>query len=298
MATDKCNVQINHVNREIKSHGTLDFPVGLYYDHLPFDDVPWHWHEQLEIGYVCSGKTYLSVNSEKIPIQEGEAFFINKEILHSCMCDKNDKCTIHSIVFKTELIGAADSIFAKSYINPVIENGKAPFLIFKDDEKWQRDVIKRAEAIWKNAEKEKCGYEFEIRNDLSQIMLSIFKHLPEEGQTLPGKTLRTERRMKTMLQYISENFSRELRTEDIAESASISESECVRCFHSSVGISPIRYVKQFRIQYAADLLLGSERSVSDIAAESGFMDMSYFTKSFKELKGATPSAYRKAGKRK
>ena len=142
MSTDKCNVQINHIKRELRSHGSLDFPVGLYYDHLPFDDVPWHWHEQLEIGYVCSGKTNLSVNSDRIPIQQGEAFFINKEILHSCTCDKNDKCTIHSIVFKPELIGPPESVFAKNYINPVIENGKVPFLIFRDDENGRGTSLK------------------------------------------------------------------------------------------------------------------------------------------------------------
>ena len=69
---------------------------------------------------------------------------------------------------------------------------------------------------------------------------------------------------------------------------------CMEFFDFFRRVNPpaIRYVKQYRIQQAAKLLLASQRKIADIASVCGFQDMSYFTKSFREEKGCTPTQYR------
>ena len=84
----------------------------------------------------------------------------------------------------------------------------------------------------------------------------------------------------------------ELSVRDIADSASISESECLRCFRKILDTSPIAYLKTYRLQRAAELLETTSRKVSDIAAQCGFGEMSYFAKSFREIYRCTPSQYR------
>ena len=106
------------------------------------------------------------------------------------------------------------------------------------------------------------------------------------------KALRDEQRMKAMLRFIQENYSEELTTEKIAGSANLSDSECLRCFRAMVGTTPIQYVKQLRVQKAAELLASTDRKIADIGALCGFQEMSYFAKTFRTLKGRTPSAYR------
>ena len=96
-----------------------------------------------------------------------------------------------------------------------------------------------------------------------------------------------------MLQYIQEHYGGELTLAKIAESASVSENECLRCFRSMIGSTPIQYVKQLRVQKAAELLVSTNRKISDIGAECGFQEMSYFAKTFRELKGCTPGDFRK-----
>ena len=59
-----------------------------------------------------------------------------------------------------------------------------------------------------------------------------------------------------------------------------------------VGTTPIQYVKQLRIQKAAELLASTDQRIADIGAACGFQEMSYFAKTFRELKGRTPSRYR------
>lgn len=293
MAIKRCNVPTNTIKRELKEHGTSDFPIGLYNDYLPMDDIPWHWHEQLELAYVEKGQLYLGVNADKIPVKAGEALFVNKEILHSCWCENGDSCTIESIVFRAELMGAQNTVFYREYMQHLIENSDYPYFILRPGEKWQEEALSLHKRIWRAATNEEFGYEFSIRSDMSRIMLALMKHMSKKPKELSEKTMRTERRMKVMLSYIADNYGNELKNSDIAQSAAVSESECVRCFHDSVGISPMKYVKQLRIQNAAELLLETDRSIGDIASQCGFQDISYFTKSFREAKGKTPKEYRK-----
>lgn len=95
-----------------------------------------------------------------------------------------------------------------------------------------------------------------------------------------------------MLTFIKRHFGEELSVRDIADSASISESECLRCFRKILDTSPIAYLKTYRLQRAAELLETTSRKVSDIAAQCGFGEMSYFAKSFREIYRCTPSQYR------
>lgn len=82
----------------------------------------------------------------------------------------------------------------------------------------------------------------------------------------------------------------------IAQSAAVSENECLRCFRTMLGSTPIRYVKQVRVQRAAELLAATDRKISDIGGSCGFQEMSYFARVFREYKGCTPKEYRlKAG---
>ena len=52
-------------------------------------------------------------------------------------------------------------------------------------------------------------------------------------------------------------------------------------------------MKHYRIQRAARLLAGSHMKIVDIGTECGFQEMSYFARAFREIKGCTPSQYRK-----
>ena len=94
-----------------------------------------------------------------------------------------------------------------------------------------------------------------------------------------------------MLSCIHSHYGSELSTAAIAASASVSESECLRCFRSTIGTTPIQYLKQYRIQQAAHLLKETPEKVSEIASRCGFSDGQYFSKVFKKTLEITPIEY-------
>ena len=96
-----------------------------------------------------------------------------------------------------------------------------------------------------------------------------------------------------MLTFIRQNYREKLSLEDIARSASISKSECLRCFRTSIDRSPFEYLQDYRIEIAERLLRSTDDSVLDIALQTGFSNSAYFGKIFREVHGISPGVYRK-----
>lgn len=293
MALSTCNTTTNKQGLELVEHGSIAFPIACYHDDLSKDGVPWHWHPELEFALVTKGSTILAVDSEKIELKEGSGFFINSEVLHAAaICGL--ECRFHSIVFHPRLVGGSmDSVFWQKYLEPLISNPALRYLCLSPSIPWQNEILAGIETAWQSCANDSEEYEFHVRSALSHVVFLLSKHSPGCRVRLSEKTLRNEERLKLMLQYIHLHFSDELTIAQISSCAFISESECLRCFQNTIGKSPIQYVKQFRIQKAAELLVATELKIADIAAQCGFQEMSYFSKSFREAKGCTPSEFRK-----
>ena len=81
--------------------------------------------------------------------------------------------------------------------------------------------------------------------------------------------------------------------ERIAACVALSESACLRSFRQLLDITPIQYVKQFRVEKAAELLRSTSLRTGEIGIECGFSDGSSFIKTFREIKHCTPKEYRR-----
>lgn len=294
MAIAICNTTVDSTNRELVKHGTAAFPIACYHDDLSVDAVPWHWHEELEAVVIEKGSCTVAAGKEKYVIREGEGFFVNSGILHGCWDRENSACRFHSLVFHPRLVGGGlDSAIFQNYVEPLIQNQGLECIHLTRELPWQQTALRTIDAAWYACEQEPEGFEIEVRSQLSQLILQLWKHQPGVQKPSGTKVQRDGERIKRMLQYIHDHLEGELNTAAIAASAAISESECLRCFRSTIGTTPIQYVRQYRIQRAVQLLLNTRRSVADICAQCGFQDVSYFTKTFRELKGCAPGEFRR-----
>ena len=78
----------------------------------------------------------------------------------------------------------------------------------------------------------------------------------------------------------------------VAAVAHISPAHFSRCFRAVFGESPHRYLQRRRVERSMFLLRESDRSVTDICFDVGFSSVGTFSRTFKEIVGQTPSAYR------
>lgn len=294
MPLSSCNTTVDSQGKELQEHGTVDFPVACYHDGLRKNEVPWHWHVELEAGVITEGCAMLAAGNQKYILHAGEGFFINSGILHSCWDMDTWACRLHSVVFHPRLVGGSmDSIFFRKYVHPVVDNHGLECIHLKPSIQWQAEALNMIEDGWQACVQEPAGFEFKVRNALSELVVLLQGNISAVNRQPSEKTMRDGERIKSMLQFIHEHYGDELNTASIAKSASVSESECLRCFRSTIGTTPIQYVRQYRLQQACHFLATTQDQIGDIAARCGFLDISYFTKIFRQTRGMVPSEYRK-----
>lgn len=96
----------------------------------------------------------------------------------------------------------------------------------------------------------------------------------------------------TFKQIIEANLFLEVSVEDLAEKTNLSLSSFKREFKKLYDDSPASYIKNKRLERAAELLTISESRITDIALDCGFNDLANFTKSFQDRYNTTPTNYR------
>lgn len=289
--------EYNDQGKELRDHGTVAFPAACYSGDWKSVSVPLHWHGELEAGFVTSGQVTVFVGKERMVLEEGEGFFINSGIPHAFARGEGPDSSQRSVVFDPSIVGGRiDSVYWKRYVQPVLAAASMPWVRFQKEEGWQKQVLDSVTRAWELCHGETAEYELEVRSCLTTLLVQLRQHLPPEQPAQSRRILRDNERIRAMMGFIQAHFDQELTTSAIAASAMISVSECLRCFHACIGMTPIQYVKHYRIQQAAEKIANTDRRIAQIASECGFQEMSYFAKSFREVLGVTPSQYRKAGK--
>ena len=124
-------------------------------------------------------------------------------------------------------------------------------------------------------------------------LLTQISSIQSFSSSLAGKYGLIHRSVK----YIEANYSRqELYTPMLAEMSGMGETYYRSIFIAVFGIAPTKYIQQYRVDKAKELLIKSQASVEDIAVAVGFANSSYFCKVFKSLTGITPSEFADKGR--
>lgn len=299
MSLSKSESHIDIDNWEIKAHGTYAFPTACYCVNFPEDRMVAHWHQELELFYVLKGNAVLYAGSKKFKLETGMGAFINSNVLH--YLEKSTNCTtatLRYVVFHPRLIGGDEqSIFWTKYINPLINNLELPIFILSDKIMWQKEILTELDICWNCIAEDLSGYEIISRNNLSDIILKLYKNQFSETINQNQKHIKYQTRMKEMLDYIHTNYSETITIDEIADIGEMSVSSCLRYFKEAVGTTPFQYLKNYRLQIAAKRLKDTDWLVSEIGFRCGYEEIGYFASQFKIKYGLTPSEYRLKSKR-
>jgi transcriptional regulator GlxA family with amidase domain len=101
-----------------------------------------------------------------------------------------------------------------------------------------------------------------------------------------------DKRVEKIIQMMRDDVRGELSLAEFAQSVNLSVWRLCHIFKSDVGMPPIRYLRQLRMERAKDLLESSFLSVKEIAFQVGLNDESHFVRDFKSTYGYSPALYR------
>lgn len=292
------------VERRLRRHRKpspeeLDYPNFPYLSYvLDFefyleDNLPWHWHHDLEIIEVTRGRLTVRTSKSSYPLEEGELCFINAHTLHQILPDSSP-CILETHLFLPNLIsggwgGACDT----KYVSPVLDCRELDCFPFSRQNAQTQAIRDRLAAARSLSEKREFAYEFDVRHQLTEVWKILFTAVSPRLKQRRLLDERSEERMRAMLTFIQKNHAKKIGTAEIAASALISERECFRCFQKTLGITPIRYLQNYRVRMAARRLLETDDTVLSISQAVGFSDNSYFGKIFQKYLHCTPLEFRK-----
>lgn len=103
-----------------------------------------------------------------------------------------------------------------------------------------------------------------------------------------------DRRLRRSVEFMHDNFSRDLQLGEIASAAYLSEYHFARLFKRLTGVTPHAYLASLRVEQARALLAETDLAIAEIASRVGYHSASHFGKIFRQATGVTPRAFREA----
>lgn len=269
--------------------GTFDFPIELYYvdPSHPRYEMPFHWHMEHELILVLQGVLRLSVEGEAFELAPGDCMLIADGAIHG---GTPEGCIYECLVFDLERFLAGTTTCGQ---RAALLTGGDARLEGKFPAGTQAAAI--VSQLFQAMETERPGYELTTMGLLWQLWGELLgQRLLGAAEPGPPRDIRRAQAVKNVLRRIRSSYGQPLTLEDLAAEAALEPKYFCRVFRQITGRTPINYLNYYRVECAAELLCTTQGSITDIALECGFGDVSYFSRMFRRYKGQTPGQYRRA----
>ncbi len=134
----------------------------------------------------------------------------------------------------------------------------------------------------------------ELIGHLYLLMDKLRKHSTARRQIQGGKL--SEFYVREAMNYIEQNYARDIKIEDIARRCNLERSYFGKLFKKVLGQSPQEFLIRFRMAKASDMLITTNRSIGDIGEAIGYPNLLHFSRAFKSVYGMSPRDYRQNNK--
>ncbi len=262
------------------------FPFNLFItDILEF---PPHWHEEIEIIYVLEEELVIGLNSEIYHLKPRDIFLINSGEVHFFVTPPKKS---HRIILQFEL-----SLFQSLANFMRARKPVSPLIAFNIPESGvHHDLEKQLLAIADEHSRVLPGYQLAIRARLYDLAVIILRQIPTEpySSSERNKHLKRLERLEQVFNYVEQNHTREITLAEIAKAAHFSVYHFTRFFKETTGMTFTQYLNNYRINKAIKFLTETSDPITEIAFKSGFESIKTFNRVFKQLKGCSPSAFKK-----
>lgn len=146
--------------------------------------------------------------------------------------------------------------------------------------------------LWYEASTEHPNGKLFADSLFSSLLLALLARPTPQYPPLARRERLTPAQYKRVTGYLEANLQSDIGLPDLAAVAGLSPSHFSRCFKTTSGASPYRFLLNLRIARSKVLLETTAMDMFNIAQEVGFEDQSRFTKNFRQMTGLTPTAYR------
>ena len=232
--------------------------------------VPTHLHEYSEFVFTKKGVFHMCLDGKKYAVPENHLIFVSPNQLHECRCDAPS--SIMCVVFSNDFVPFFNSLLKeKSFENPIFD--------FSDN----TDLISGLDSTSSDKTLKICG----LLNIILDKMLEKSPLISKDKVT-PNAGI-----FHLIVNYISRNFTDDIYLSDVARDLGYHEKYLSSTVRSLTGVNFRTFLAMYRINYAKNLIITSQGSISEIASKSGFSSINTFNRMFLRITGVTPSVFKK-----
>ena len=128
---------------------------------------------------------------------------------------------------------------------------------------------------------------------LVYLMMSIMSRTPNSAMAGAAAPSESREPIEPALNFVSENYMREIRMRELADSCAMSESYFRKVFVRIMGMPPLEYVNRYRINRSINLLRATNETTLSIAGRVGFTSIATYNRCFQRYVGTSPAEWRK-----
>lgn len=289
-------MDVDSKQRETKLHGTFDLPLEFYdCNNRIYKDLYMHWHKEMEIIYVITGKIFIRSNDKTVEGSTGDFIFIEPEAVHYIKSG-NEPLNFKSLVFDLQILNGSEEDFCQNKVSlPLISHQmKISDKIKKGDINYEeiKSSFFELNECW---QKKKYFYQLEAKH----LMFRFFYQILSGGHfsQISLESTKLTAAVKDSITYIQNHFNCELTTGIISKYVHYNEYYFMREFKKYTGKTIVEYITEYRLGKAKKLLRQSELTIEEIAFQVGFSSTSYFSHKFREMFFITPSDFRKSSQK-
>ncbi len=248
--------------------------------------------DHYSIGFIIHGDRTIITPKMTYTAHAGEIQTMAPFLYHKTIPASGEYYESILIKFSEEFVSPLTSQLGKRVLEKIYN---APAYKFQDNSVREKafelawDMLNISES---DMQKDETIKNFKLQTLLFQLLILIYEYsLSDEGQTQYQAPLSPP--IIDAVYYIESNYMNSLRIEKVAKIAGYSVSYFSRLFQNQLGIPFSDYCNNVRLKHAQYALLTTNKSVMDIALETGFAYPGNMTTYFKKKFGMTPLQFRK-----
>ena len=221
------------------------------------------------IHYVYEGELIVETDGKKYIVSKNEAFVSFPDHVYSYISSEENPCTYRWAEFTGINLDVFFSNVSFSLKQPIVVDNK---------ENTIGTILKQMTDKGKLTGKQINGY--------SWFLADALTNKPKKKITV------YEKYIEKAIEYISSNSQNKTTVSDVAEYLNIDRSYLSRVFNQHMGISIKKYIYNYHMNIAKNMLTYSKLSIREVAATVGYDDPLDFTKAFHRTFGVSPSKWR------
>lgn len=261
----------------------------------PQPEFPMHSHNFDELVIILKGTALHAIDDQEFTVKAGDVFVISQNHEHQYV--EMHGLALANILFDSQAllmdqwdIRALPGFHVLFSLEPTFRsqhNFKSRLQLSEQKLNQTNELI---HDLTRETEERNPGYRVMAKGQFMQLAVSLSRAY----SSTPTEESIDLLRIGDAIAHIETNYTEKITLNELARKSHLSQRHFTRIFQDCIGRSPIDHLMHVRCQKAAELLKGTDRTITDIAFDCGFSDSNYFTRCFKKTISMTPRQYRES----